>query len=88
MGTLVLVLIVGVAVYSIFLDPTQSMFLSRRERMHNMREQNRRRGIHMRPNWTYIDPETNVRYRSKTGRLEHSKDITTGKHYVPEWYNG
>lgn len=88
MTELVMALIVVVAVYSIFIDPTQSIFLSRRDRMANMREQNRRKGIHMRPNWKYIDPDTKTRYMSKTGRLEDSKDLSTGKHFVPEWYTG
>ena len=54
----------------------EDIFLSRQDLMKRERKRNSERGIVMRPNWKYIDPDGTV-HMSKTGK---KKDCICGEH--------
>lgn len=69
MGTFLGAMLFGFVIYEIFINPTKSVFLSKRQIMANVRNKNAKKGIYLQPGKKYKDLDGEIHY-SLTGRLE------------------
>jgi hypothetical protein len=78
-ATLIFFSMMALVAYDMLVGPA-ALWRSHKNVMRQMRKRNDRRGITMRPGWTYYMPEDGSRHRSPTGRARDC--CCGGKHYT------